>query len=232
MFTTAVDTASAHCSPFFLVLLFIITIQLFCWLSPPLGNKITDAGVLLYTPRQHQDVVPRRKQHSPFSPSLLFNRKKKGCEPSQRDGQMVFPYRIHPFCLLPNSSFRSFHQSRLPGNHVARQPSSISGQPGHPDCLQYSVSVQSTFYLTGLSSTYENVMEWQSWKPSHWHKMRACSALFHVLFSHWSNDECVLSEFPIIRYVDSFCIQMSDVWCSFSFDQTGRRPVAVFYYLL
>lgn len=113
MFTTAVDTASAHCSPFFLVLLFIITIQLFCWLSPPLGNKITDAGVLLYTPRQHQDVVPRRKQHSPFSPSLLFNRKKKGCEPSQRDGQMVFPYRIHPFCLLPNSSFRSFHQCRV-----------------------------------------------------------------------------------------------------------------------
>lgn len=104
MFTTAVDTASAHCSPFFLVLLFIITIQLFCWLSPPLGNKITDAGVLLYTPRQHQDVVPRRKQHSPFSPSLLFNRKKKGCEPSQRDGQMVFPYILFAYCQTPPSA--------------------------------------------------------------------------------------------------------------------------------
>lgn len=104
MFTTAVDTASAHCSPFFLVLPFIITIQLFCWLSPPLGNKITDAGVLLYTPRQHQDVVPRRKQHSPFNPSLLFNRKKK----MWTKPKMVFPYRIRPFCLLPNSSFTHF----------------------------------------------------------------------------------------------------------------------------
>lgn len=106
MFTTAVDTASAHCSPFFLVLLFIITIQLFCWLSPPLGNKITDAGVLLYTPRQHQDVVPRRKQHSPFSPSLLFNRKKKDVNQAKETDRWCFHTEsiLFAYCQTPPSA--------------------------------------------------------------------------------------------------------------------------------
>lgn len=112
MFTTAVDTASAHCSPFFLVLPFIITIQLFCWLSPPLGNKITDAGVLLYTPRQHQDVVPRRKQHSPFNPSLLFNRKKKMWTKPKRwtDGVSI---QNPSFLLIAKLLLHSFHQCRV-----------------------------------------------------------------------------------------------------------------------
>lgn len=31
------------------------------WFSRTSGNKITDAGVLSFTPKQHQDVVPRRR---------------------------------------------------------------------------------------------------------------------------------------------------------------------------
>lgn len=70
-------------------------------LSPP-GNKITDAGVLLYTPRQHQDIVPRRQQRR-HSVHLCFPRewkiqvKNKGTEVNKRkksgkrDGQMVLP---------------------------------------------------------------------------------------------------------------------------------------------
>lgn len=32
-----------------------------CWYCPPPGNKITDAGVLLDTLRQHQDIVIRKE---------------------------------------------------------------------------------------------------------------------------------------------------------------------------
>lgn len=188
--------------------------HLSCWLRPPPGNKITDAGVLLYTLRQHQDVVPRRQQHSPFSPSLVFNiNYVKGAQEMDRwcfhtESFLSLFATFHLLLLI--SPLKSSSQASCHRATCTRGP--ISGHPGHPECLQYRVSVQSTFYFTGLSRTHEDAIQCPRWKPSHWRKMWACSSLFHILFSHRSDDECVLSELPIISYVSSFCIQMSDVW--------------------
>lgn len=68
-----------------------------CWFSQTPGNKITDAGVLLRTPKQHQDVVPRRRQgHHAVH---LYG---------HRDGPTAGPFRkwlcIHP--VLDMSSYR------------------------------------------------------------------------------------------------------------------------------
>lgn len=40
-------------------------------LCPPAGNKITDAGVLRGTPKQHQDVVVRSEQRAVFASLLI-----------------------------------------------------------------------------------------------------------------------------------------------------------------
>ena len=44
-----------------------------CCLCPPPGNKITDAGVLFDTLRQHQDVVPRDEHTHTLVPHLRFS---------------------------------------------------------------------------------------------------------------------------------------------------------------
>lgn len=100
-------------------------------LSPP-GNKITDAGVLLYTPRQHQDIVPRRQQRR-HSVHLCFPRewkrrvKNKGPELNRR-GEKKWEERWTDGASSPLTW--SLHG--LPLNHcVTRQTwtyRSVSGQ--------------------------------------------------------------------------------------------------------
>lgn len=147
---------------------------------------------------------------------------------------MVFPYRISPFCLLPNSSFHSFHQCRVvfPGimSHGNLHPYQVS----QGTLTAYSTVFQYSQRFIWLDLAVHMRMWWSGRAESllTGTKCELVPVYFTFYFHIGAMNECVLSEFPIIRYVDSFCIQMSDVWCSFSFDQTGRRPVAVFYYLL
>lgn len=136
-----------------------------CWYSHPPGNKITDAGVLLYTPRQHQDVVPRRQQH-PHSVHLRFSKR------GYRKGKRLVGRRdieMDRWC---------FHSEFLLFVTLA---SVVYWGPG---CLQYSVLTESTLFSTGRSSTFPDVIQLQSWRSSCWRKMWACSGPFHVLFSH------------------------------------------------